>query len=87
MQGGDADVILTAHELLLVLRCIIAHKHSVGGLAAWVIAHLELAEPHGVGKLAELEVDLRDMPKRLHVEFFQMALFWQVPFARAIIFE
>src|ERR1700730_1961202 len=70
-----------------MLRCIIAHEHSVYRLAAWVIADRELAEPLGVGKLAELEVDLSDMPERLHVQLFQLPLFGQVPFAGDVIVE
>jgi hypothetical protein len=38
------------------------------GLGALVIAEAELTEPQRLGKLTELEVNLRDTLKRLPVE-------------------
>ena len=73
VQGADTEAVLTAHELLLILRCVAAHKHSMGRLTTWVAAHSELGKPHSIGKLAELKVDLRKLFQCLQIQLFQIA--------------
>lgn len=87
VKSGGAHAVLTADELLLVLGCVATHEHSVHRLAARVTAHRQPAEPHGLRKLAEGEVDLRDLFQRQYIELLQPTLFGQVPFAAGVILE
>ena len=65
VEGGDTNAVLPDHQLLLMLCRIASHEDSVNRLAARVTAHRELAEMHGLGKLAELEMHFRDALERL----------------------
>jgi hypothetical protein len=47
----------------------------------------KLAELQGLGKLAELEVDLRRILQRAPIQVLQALLFRKVPLAHAVIFE
>lgn len=44
MQGGRTDLVLPAHELLLMLQSVTAHQQPVRWLTALVGADRELAE-------------------------------------------
>src|SRR3984885_15501277 len=59
----------------------------MSGFGAGVIAEAELAELQCLGKLTELEVNRRDLLKRLSVKVSQAALLRKVPFAAAVILE
>ena len=59
VKSRGADAVLTGDELLLVLGRVVPHEHSVHRLAARVTAHRQPAEPHGLGQLAEGEVNFR----------------------------
>jgi hypothetical protein len=94
--GGDTELVaerrdtkpeLATHELLLVLRCITAHQEPVNGLETRIVADGKLAELQGLGKLAELEVDLRRILQRAPIQVLQALLFRKVPLAHAVIFE
>src|SRR5579859_4828676 len=73
-QGVDADPVLAADELLLMLRGITAHEQPVGGLRAPVVADGTPAELLGLGQLAEPEVDSGDALQGLPVQVLQAAL-------------
>ena len=57
MQGGGTELVLPAHELLLVLQGVTAHQEPVGWLAALVGAERELAELNGGDEISLVEMD------------------------------
>ena len=67
-EGSGAGLILAAHELLLASRRVTAHQQSMNSLGALVIAEAQLTKLLRLGKLTELEVNLRDTLKRLPVK-------------------
>jgi hypothetical protein len=47
MQGGGAEPILAAHQLLLILPGVAAHEQAMDGLVTRVSAYGLLPEIHG----------------------------------------
>ena len=70
-----------------MLRAEAAHEKPVHGLTARVGDHRELAEPHGLGQLAAVEVDGREVLQCLEVQLLQMALLRKEPVAGRVILE
>ena len=67
VQGGGAELILPAHELLLVLQGITAHQEPVRWLAALVGADRELAELNRGGEVTLVEMHLGQVFQGLEV--------------------
>ena len=86
-ERHDANLVLTAHELLLVLRRITAHQQPMNHLGHASLPMGELTELQGLRQLAQFEIGLGHLFERPPVEILQAALLRQVPLARDVIFK
>jgi hypothetical protein len=75
MQGGSAELVLTAHELLLVLASVTAHEQPVGRLVARIGVYCLLTELNSDQELIETTIGRREEVKRLQIQFLEAAPF------------
>ena len=68
-QGGRAELVLTAHKLLLVLAGVTAHEQPMRRLVTRIGVSCLLGELNSDEDLAEIAVGRREELERLQVQF------------------
>ena len=87
MQGGGAELVLAAHELLLMLQGVTAHQEPVGWLTALVGVDRELAKLNCHSEISLVEMHPGQAFQGLEVQLLQASLLGEVPITIPVIFK